>query len=103
LASAGYPGSYETGKPITGIEAAEALEGVTVFHAGTTRNNDGTVVTNGGRVLNVTAVAGTFESARVLAYEAVDLIDFEGKQYRRDIGHRALRDRIAWSPYRKNR
>ncbi|MDR1088628.1 MAG: phosphoribosylamine--glycine ligase [Coriobacteriales bacterium] len=96
LASAGYPGSYETGKPISGIEAAEALDGVTVFHAGTRRDDNGTVLTNGGRVLNVTALGSSFEAAREQAYRAVDLIDFEGKTYRRDIGERALRGRSAW-------
>lgn len=96
LASAGYPGDYEKGKLITGIEAAEALPGVTVFHAGTTRNAAGEVFTNGGRVLNITALGNSFEEAREQAYKAVDLIDFEGKQYRRDIGERALRGRGAW-------
>jgi phosphoribosylamine--glycine ligase len=97
LASAGYPGSYETGKPISGIEAAEALSNVTVYHAGTRREADGTLVTAGGRVLNVTALAPSFEAAREAAYAACDLISFEGKQLRRDIGARALRGREAWS------
>lgn len=96
LASAGYPGDYEKGKVITGVEAAEALEGVTVFHAGTKRSFDGVLTTNGGRVLNVTALGSTFEEARELAYRAVDLIEFEGKQFRRDIGERAQRGRDAW-------
>ena len=122
LASAGYPGDYEKGKPIVGIEEAEALPGVKVYHAGTKllgegaaegtvagtvgtvgtaeRASDGasagTLVTNGGRVLNVTALGATFEEARTRAYEAVDLIDFEGKQFRRDIGERALKGRNAW-------
>ncbi|MDR1357927.1 MAG: phosphoribosylamine--glycine ligase [Coriobacteriales bacterium] len=96
LASASYPESYETGKPITGIEAAEALENVTVFHAGTRRDVSGAVLTNGGRVLNVTALGSSFQDAREQAYRAVDLIDFEGKIYRRDIGERALRGRNAW-------
>lgn len=96
LASAGYPGSYEKGKLITGVESAEALKGVTVFHAGTKRDSEGKLYTNGGRVLNVTALGDSFEAARDLAYKAVELIDFEGKQYRRDIGERALRGRAAW-------
>ncbi|MCL2808092.1 MAG: phosphoribosylamine--glycine ligase [Coriobacteriia bacterium] len=96
LASAGYPESYETGKLITGIEAAEALEQVTVFHAGTKQDCEGKVYTNGGRALNVTALGDTFEAARQQAYKAVDLIDFEGKTYRKDIGARALRGREAW-------
>ena len=90
LTSAGYPGSYEKGKVITGIEKAEQLEGVTVYHAGTAVA-DGELVTAGGRVLDVTAVAPTFEEARARAYEACALIDFEGKTYRTDIGLRAVR------------
>jgi phosphoribosylamine--glycine ligase len=97
LASAGYPGAYEKGKPITGIAAAEALADVVVYHAGTKVQEDGTLVTNGGRVLNVTALGPSFEEARDRAYEACDLIDFEGKWIRRDIGARALRGRSAWS------
>ena len=95
LTSKGYPGSYEKGKPIRGIEEAEKLEGVTVYHAGT-KTIAGELVTNGGRVLNVTAVADTFEHARERAYRACDLIDFEGKTLRHDIGARALRGRDAW-------
>lgn len=95
LTSAGYPGSYEKGKVITGIQDAEALEGVTVYHAGTKLVGD-LLVTNGGRVLNVTAVGPTFEAAREQAYRACDLIDFEGKTLRHDIGARALRGRGAW-------
>lgn len=90
LASDGYPGNYEKGKVILGIEEAEELDGVTVFHAGTAFNQDDELVTNGGRVLNVVALADTFEDARELAYEACDKINFEGKQYRRDIALRAL-------------
>ena len=96
LASAGYPGSYEKGKVILGIEEAEALEGVTVFHAGTVRNVDGELLTAGGRVLNVVALGDTFEEARERAYEACDLINFEGKQFRTDIGARAAEGRSAW-------
>lgn len=90
LASGGYPGTYETGKVITGIEDAEQVEGVTVYHAGTTRAPDGTVRTAGGRVLNVTAIAPTFAEARSRAYEAASHISFEGMHYRTDIGARAL-------------
>ena len=89
LTSAGYPGSYEKGKVITGIERAEELPGVTVYHAGTALRN-GELVTAGGRVLDVTAVAPTFEEARERAYAACELIDFEGKTYRSDIGMRAI-------------
>lgn len=96
LASEGYPGSYEKGKVILGIEEAEELEGVTVFHAGTARNADGELITAGGRVLNVVALGDTFEDARERAYEACSLINFEGKQFRTDIGARAARGRSAW-------
>ena len=91
LTSAGYPGSYEKGKVITGIEHAEELPGVTVYHAGTALR-DGELVTNGGRVLDVTAVAPTFEEARSQAYRACELIDFDGKTYRSDIGMRAIKE-----------
>lgn len=96
LTSAGYPGSYEKGKVIEGVEEAEALEGVTVYHAGTAVNEAGELVTAGGRVLNVTALGATFEEARNLAYAACEKIAFEGKTLRRDIGLRALRGRDAW-------
>lgn len=95
LTSAGYPGSYEKGKVITGIEDAEALDGVTVYHAGT-REQDGQILTNGGRVIDVTALGATFEDARNLAYDACEKIDFEGKTLRHDIGLRALKGRSAW-------
>ncbi len=90
LASEGYPGKYEKGKVILGIEEAEAMEDVIVFHAGTAFNTDDELVTNGGRVLNVVALADTFEEARERAYEACDKINFEGKQYRHDIAMRAI-------------
>jgi phosphoribosylamine--glycine ligase len=79
--------------PITGIEAAEACPGVTVYHAGTKRTSDGTLVTNGGRVLNVTALGSSFAEARERAYAACDLIEFEGMWMRRDIGARVLNPR----------
>lgn len=93
LASEGYPGSYEKGKVILGIDEAEQIEGVTVFHAGTSRNFDDELVTSGGRVLNVVALGDSFEEARECAYDAVDLINFEGKQYRTDIGAKAIEGR----------
>ena len=96
LASEGYPGSYEKGKVILGIEEAEDIPGVTVFHAGTRVNADGELVTAGGRVLNVVALGDSFEEARERAYEACDLINFEGKQLRNDIGKKALQGRSAW-------
>ena len=90
LTSAGYPGAYENGKPITGLDRAEALPGVTVYHAGTAIDANGQLVTAGGRVLDVTAVAPTFEEARRQAYAACDLISFEGKTLRHDIGAKAV-------------
>ena len=96
LASEGYPGHYEKGKVILGVADAEELEGVTVFHAGTAHNADGELITAGGRVLNVVALGDTFEEARELAYEACERINFEGKQYRSDIGAKAAAGRQAW-------
>ena len=93
IASGGYPGDYENGKPITGIAEASALPGVTVYHAGTRIGADGAVVSSGGRVLNVTATAPEFDEAVARAYEAVRLISFEGAFYRLDIAHRALASR----------
>ena len=85
LASGGYPGAYEKGRAITGVEAAAARDGVEVFHAGTTREDEGALVTAGGRVLNVTARAPSVAEARALAYAAVDDIDFAGRAHRTDI------------------
>ena len=85
LASGGYPGPIEKGKVITGIEEASTDPDVVVFHAGTALN-ERHVVTNGGRVLGVTALGATLEEARQKAYAAADKIVFEGKQLRRDIG-----------------
>ncbi|MBD2483810.1 phosphoribosylamine--glycine ligase [Planktothrix sp. FACHB-1365] len=86
LASGGYPGSYEKGKIITGIEEAEA-SGAIVFHAGT-KLQDGQILTDGGRVLGVTAIGSTFKEAITQTYKAVDCINFEGLYCRRDIGFR---------------
>ncbi len=88
MASSGYPGAYETGKPISGLEAASALDAVAVFHAGT-GERDGQTVTEGGRVLGVTATGETFDEARERCYAAVRRIQFEGAHYRTDIGQRA--------------
>ena len=85
LASGGYPGSYEKGKPISGLEAAAALEGVEIFHAGT-KIVDGRIATHGGRVLGVSALAEDLRAARALAYRAADRISFDGAQRRNDIG-----------------
>src|SRR5215510_6976555 len=86
MASAGYPGNYSTGKTITGIDEAERLESVVVFHAGTKLNADGETETAGGRVLGVTARAATLEDATARAYEALNEIEFDGMRFRRDIG-----------------
>ena len=96
LASGGYPGDYETGKVISGIEAAEDLPGVTVYHAGTRLADGDTYLTSGGRVLNVTALGPDFATARDRAYAAVALIDFEGSFHRTDIGAKAAAGRSAW-------
>lgn len=93
LASKGYPGHYEKGKPISGIADANAMEGVFVYHAGTTLDDEGNVLTNAGRVLDVTAIAPSFEEARNKAYQACDRISFEGKTYRHDIGIKAIKGR----------
>jgi len=90
MTSAGYPGSYETGKAITGLEAAGAQPDVTVFHAGTARSG-GALVTAGGRVLGVQALGDDVAAAIRSAYAAVERIRFDGAHYRRDIGHHALR------------
>ena len=90
MASGGYPDAYEKGKEITGIEAAEALGDVVVFHAGT-RAEGGKLYTDGGRVLGVTALGADIPSARDRAYEAVRAIRFHRAHYRTDIGAKAIR------------
>jgi len=90
MASKGYPGAYEKGQVITGLEEAAKLPGVTVFHAGTARRGE-TIVAAGGRVLNVTALGKTVAEAQARAYAAVDLIQWDGAFCRRDIGWRALK------------
>ena len=89
MASGGYPGSYAKGKPISGLEEAGALPNTKIFHAGTAKAGD-QIVTNGGRVLGVTAWAETLSSARDAAYQAVERIHFEGAHYRHDIAAKAL-------------
>ena len=85
LASNGYPVSYEKGFPIRGLETFKEHEGYYCFHAGT-KFKDGEIVTNGGRVLGVTALGDTLKEARANAYKAVDWVDFDNKYYRHDIG-----------------
>jgi phosphoribosylamine--glycine ligase len=88
--SSGYPGSYKTGFPITGLAAAAQVPGVQVFHSGSSQAGN-ELVTNGGRVLGVTATGESLEQALARAYQALAEIHFEGIYFRRDIGHRALR------------
>jgi len=90
MASGGYPGSYEKGKVIEGLDDAAKMEDVVVFHAGT-KKEGGKILTNGGRVLGVTALGGTIAEAQKRAYEAVAKITFEGAQYRKDIADKALK------------
>jgi len=89
MAAGGYPGVHDTGKPISGLAAAARLKDVMVFHAGTALKG-GKVVTNGGRVLGVTAVGPDIAAAIARAYQAVDKIRWDGVQYRTDIGRKAL-------------
>ena len=91
MVSDGYPGSYETGLPITGVE--EAAEHGLVVHAGTARDESGSLVTSGGRVLGVAGSGGSVKDARDSAYAGIGLITFEGAQYRRDIAQRAIQAR----------
>jgi phosphoribosylamine--glycine ligase len=91
IASRGYPDSAESGQPIDGIERAESMPGVVVYHAGTSRR-DGRLVTAGGRVLTVVGQGHDFRQAIGRAYAGVQQISFDGMQYRRDIGRKVLRD-----------
>jgi phosphoribosylamine--glycine ligase len=89
MASGGYPGNYEKGKPIRGLDSAAKLPDVKVFHAGTAKNGN-EIVTNGGRVLGVTALGKDLKTAQAAAYAAVEKIHFDGAQFRRDIAAKAL-------------
>ena len=89
IAAEGYPGSYVSGKIISGLDQAAAMENVEVFHGGTSRDA-GRIVTSGGRVVGVSAIGETIQEAIKSAYAAADLIHWEGSWYRRDIGYRAL-------------
>ncbi|GAH41877.1 unnamed protein product, partial [marine sediment metagenome] len=89
MASGGYPGLYEKGREITGLDDVEKMKDVVVFHAGTAEK-DGKLFTNGGRVLGVTALGDTIQAAQERAYEAVKRIHFEGAYYRTDIGSKAI-------------
>ncbi len=90
LTAEGYPGPYEKGRPITGIEEAEKEEGVFVFHGGTATTPDGQLVTAGGRVLNVCARSRGLSQALKKAREACEKIHFDGRHFRRDIGKKAM-------------
>ncbi len=90
LASRGYPGSYEKGKRIDGLEAVNEMQDVFVFHSGTSFNNDD-MVTSGGRVLGVTALGRDISEAKQRAYAAIKKIHFDGMHYRRDIGDKAIK------------
>ena len=94
LASGGYPGKFVTGKRIRGLTDAASIKGVRVFHAGTLRSGE-SILTNGGRVLGVTAAADSLEQALATAYEAARRISFEGMHYRKDIGAEAGRVHAA--------
>jgi len=89
LAAGGYPEAVETGQPISGLDAAAAVPGALVFHAGTSRR-DGQIVTSGGRVLTVVGRGQTYQAAIETAYTAAACIRFDGMQFRRDIGRKAL-------------
>jgi phosphoribosylamine--glycine ligase len=95
MAARGYPGVYTKGTAIRGLEQAQAVPGVTVFHAGTARAADGTLIANGGRVLNISALGATVAEARDRAYTALRLIDWPEGFYRADIGSRAMQREIA--------
>jgi phosphoribosylamine--glycine ligase len=89
LVASGYPGKYESGKRIEGLDEAARIDGVRVYHAGT-REQDGKIYTSGGRILNVTARGATLSQALDRAYAAAEVIRFDGKDYRRDIGKKGL-------------
>ncbi len=102
LASKGYPGTSEIGKPITGYEAVEALGGVKIFHAGT-RVQDHHLLTSGGRVMGITATAEDLPAAIQRAYAGVSKLQFEGMHYRKDIGAKALQKAPTVTPTRRAR
>ncbi|MHC4395054.1 MAG: phosphoribosylamine--glycine ligase [Planctomycetota bacterium] len=93
MASGGYPGNYEKGKKITGLAEAGKMKDVVIFHAGTA-DKDGEIVTNGGRVLGVTALGETIAAAKARAYKAVDKIKFDGAYCRRDIADKAIKRKV---------
>ena len=90
MCSGGYPGSYEKGRVITGLEDVASDSDLVVFHAGTVKGEDGSIQTAGGRVLGVTALGPDLATARDRAYAACERISFDGANWRKDIGHRVL-------------
>ena len=98
LCSGGYPGKYETGKLINGLAEADKLSDVKVFHAGTKLDDQNRALTDGGRVLGVTALGDTLADAKARAYEAVKLITFAGMHYRTDIADKALKPKPVAPP-----
>ncbi|GFO83552.1 MAG: hypothetical protein A49_31790 [Methyloceanibacter sp.] len=94
VSASGYPDYYEKGAVISGLDDVEPADDLMVFHAGTERDEEGRIVTAGGRVLGVTALGKDLSAARERAYGAVDLIDFQGRYRRRDIGERAATGRL---------
>jgi phosphoribosylamine--glycine ligase len=90
MVSSGYPGTYNKGAVISGLDALKGKDDSFVFHAGTARNEGGELVASGGRVLSVTGLGDTLKAAQEKAYQAIYQIRFEGAQFRKDIGRRAL-------------
>ena len=90
ISAKGYPGSYEKGKIISGLDSFKGLEDTVVFHSGTATNNKGELITSGGRVLGVTALGSDIRSAKDNAYRAVEKIHFDGMHVRKDIGDKAI-------------
>jgi phosphoribosylamine--glycine ligase len=95
LASGGYPGKHEKGKKISGLEEAGEMEDIFIFHAGTKLLEDKQYITNGGRVLGVTALGDNIRNAVSRVYEAVGRIRFDNMHYRKDIGYRAIKKEIS--------
>jgi phosphoribosylamine--glycine ligase len=89
MASAGYPGDYEKGVPIRGLKEAATVPNTKVFHAGTTKNESGEIVSNGGRVLGVTGMGESVAEAKLAAYAAVKHLHWDGAWYRKDISDKA--------------
>ena len=91
LAASGYPSKPVTGDPINGLTEANAIPGIEIFHAGTARDESGNYVTSGGRVLGITAAGLDLSTSLSKVYSAVDVVQWPGMQFRRDIGHSSAR------------